>query len=170
MPDLHRHGYEIGDLVLSDSACERIAEGPHHDARGVMDHPTVVAMVERIRPPGLVAVKATVFDQTAPSWRLEWHQDAMNAAEMLMVRVQLDDCGPAHGRLRVIPGSHRRGKLTADEIAKLAASGPIAELSLPQGALLFLHPLLVRALPPVQDERRCRVLLIEMVPEQGRAS
>jgi ectoine hydroxylase-related dioxygenase (phytanoyl-CoA dioxygenase family) len=185
MPDLHRHGYEIGDLVLSDSACERIAEelpevgGGRGGVRDLIAHPTVVAMMERLRFPGLVMVKATLFDKTpASNWRVQWHQDRVLKLgerrvepppevleEMLAVRVHLDACGPDNGPLRVIPGSHRLGRLSAEEIARLAASGPIAELTLPQGALLYLRPLLVHSSPPAAAPGHRRVLHIELAPQ-----
>lgn len=184
MTDLHRHGYEISDLVLSDGACERIAEDlPDVEAgrggvRDLAGHPTVIAMMERIRFPGLSMIKATLFDKTPQSnWRVQWHQDRVIRKgaqrieppvnvleEMVAVRVHLDPCGPENGPLRVIPGSHRRGILSADEIAKLAHAGPIAELTLPQGAVLFMKPLLVHASSPAVVPGHRRVLHIELAP------
>lgn len=206
MADLFRHGYTIAELVLSDSACDRIVsslpEVPEGrgGVRNLLDHPTVQAMLRdrrfavAVEVPGLVAVKATLFDKTAESnWRVQWHQDRLIAVrervetdgfgswttkngvvhvdpparvleEMVAVRVHLDDCGPENGPLRVIPGSHRRGKLSAEEIARLAASGPIAELTLPQGALLVMRPLLVHSSAPAVSAVHRRVLHIELAP------
>ncbi len=142
MPDLHRHGYSIADLVLSDSACERIVESIR---------PTVDAMVRdprfqaEIGEPGLVVANASVLDGDAEGW--------FQNGEVTIVRVPLD---PGGGGMRVIPMSHRQGKLTDDEIARLAASGPIADLTLPQGAMLVMAPMLVHT-PP-----RGRVLQMEL--------
>lgn len=211
MADLFRHGYTIAELVLSDSACDRIAsalpeagEG-RGGVRNLIEHPTVTAMLRDRRfaaameVPGLVAVKATLFDKTPrTNWRVQWHQDRMIAVrervetdgfsawtvkngvahvepparvleEMVAVRVHLDPCGPENGPLRVIPGSHRRGKLDAEEIARLAASGPIAELTLPQGALLVMRPLLVHASAPAVSPGHRRVLHIELAPRDAIA-
>jgi hypothetical protein len=204
--DLFRHGYTIAELVLSDSACDRIVSAlpevseRRGGVRNLIEHPTVVAMLRdqrfarAIEIPGLVAVKATLFDKTPESnWRVQWHQDRLIAVrervdadgfgpwttkngvvhvapparvleEMIAVRVHLDDCGPENGPLRAIPGSHRRGKLTAEEIAKLAATGPIAELSVPRGALLVMRPLLVHASAPAVSASHRRVLHIELAP------
>ena len=208
MTDLNRYGYEIADLVLSDSACERMAEelpdvaSGRGGVRNLIEHPTVAAMlrdprfVRAISVPGLVAVKATLFDKTPEAnWRVQWHQDRMIAVcerreiegygpwamkdgvphveppaavleEMLAVRVHLDACGPDNGPLRVIPGSHQRGKLSAEEIAKLALSGPIAQITLPQGALLLMRPLLVHASSPATEANHRRVLHLELAPRQ----
>ena len=206
MADLYRHGYTLAELVLSDSACERIAEMlPEVDdrrggVRNLIEHPTVVAMIRSpkfaaaVGIPGLVAVKATLFDKTPESnWRVQWHQDRMIAVkervdaegfgawtvkngvphvepparvleEMVAVRVHLDASGPDNGPLRVIPGSHKRGKLPDEEIQKLAMSGPIAELTLPQGAMLLMRPLLVHASAPAVNATHRRVLHIELAP------
>ena len=206
MADLYRHGYAIADLVLSDSACERIiadlpaVEEQRGGVRNLIDHPTVVSMVRSpkfaaaIGIPGLVAVKATLFDKTPESnWRVQWHQDRMIAVkeradvegfgpwavkrgvvhveppvrvleEMVAVRVHLDDCGPDSGPLRVIPRSHKLGKLNDEQIAELTTNALMAELALPQGALLLMRPLLLHAsLPAVQAGHR-RVLHIELAP------
>lgn len=144
MPDLHRHGYSIADLVLSDSACERILESIR---------PTVDAMIRDPRfqselgEPGLVVVNAIVFDGDEDGWR--------QSGEVTTVQVPLD---PGGGGMRVIPMSHRKGKMNEEEIARLAASGPIADLTLPQGAMLVMAPLLVHTAPSG------RVLQIELGP------
>lgn len=206
MADLYRHGYAIADLVLSDSACERITSDlPDVDAqrggvRNLIEHPNVVSMVRSpkfaaaIGIPGLVAVKATLFDKTPQSnWRVQWHQDRMIAVkerrdvegfgpwavkrgvthveppvrvleEMVAVRVHLDDCGPDSGPLRVIPRSHKLGKLSDEQIAELTANALMAELALPQGALLLMRPLLLHASPPAVHAGHRRVLHIELAP------
>lgn len=191
-------------MVLSDSACERIAEelpevaSGRGGVRNLIDHPTVLAMcrdprfARAVGVPGLVAVKATLFDKTPEAnWRVQWHQDRMIAVrerrevegygpwamkdgvphveppaavleEMLAVRVHLDACGPESGPLRVIPSSHRRGKLSAEEIEHLAMTGPIAQVTLPQGALLLMRPLLVHASSPAAEAKHRRVLHLEL--------
>ena len=147
MADLHRHGYTIADLVLSDGACERLIESLQ---------PTVSAMVRDSRfmaavgEPGLVAVRANVFEPQLDSWR--------QSAEVYTVRVHLERHG---GSTRVIPMSHRQGTLSDAEIRSLTTTGPIAELSLPQGALLVMAPRLVHTAPSQ------RVLEIELGPARG---
>jgi len=147
--DLYRHGYSISDLVLSDSACERILDAL--PAADVIGHPTVVAMIRdprfaaAIGEPGLAPVKARILDGEPEAWQ--------QAGEVYSVRVQLDVAG---GSTRVIPMSHRQGKVSEEEIARLAATGPIAELAMPQGAMLVMAPLLVHTAP------RRRVLQIEL--------
>ena len=149
MADLYRHGYSIADLVLSDSACARILDVL--PAVDVLNHPTVMAMTRdrrfeaAIGEPGLVPVKARILDGEPEEW--------LQAGEVYAVRVHLDTPG---GATRVIPMSHRKGKLSEEEIAGLTSIGPIAELALPQGAMLVMAPLLVHTAPSR------RVLQIEL--------
>lgn len=155
----------------------------------------VSAVVDR----ELVAVKATLFDKTEDAnWRVQWHQDLMIAArehvtvpgygawttkagvphveapadvlaQMVAVRVHLDDCGSDNGPLLVIPGSHRRGRLPEDSLAEVVARGPLVELSVPQGALLFVRPLLVHASSAARVPGHRRVLHIELAPRDAIA-
>ena len=111
MADLYRHGYTIADLVLADSACERILDAL--PATDVLDHPTVMAMIRdrrfevAIGEPGLVPVKATIVDGEPEEWR--------QAGAVYAVRVHLDAAG---GATRVLPMSHRKGKLSEEEIER----------------------------------------------------
>lgn len=145
----------------------------------------------------LVAVKATLFDKTAASnWRAQWHQDRAIAvkerldvagygpwstkvgvvhveppakvlAEMLFIRVHLDDCGADNGPLRVIPGSHHSGKLGEEQLATMVGKGPLVELYAPKGALMLMRPLLVHASSPARSPEHRRVLQIEFAPPEA---
>jgi ectoine hydroxylase-related dioxygenase (phytanoyl-CoA dioxygenase family) len=142
----------------------------------------------------LVAVKATLFDKTSEAnWRVQWHQDRTIAvkerlevagfgpwstkagslhveaphevlAQMLALRIHLDACGPDNGPMRVIPGSHRLGKLADEQIARLVAEGNETELDVPQGGLLLMRPLLVHASSAAISPAHRRVLHIEFAP------
>ncbi|HKO55695.1 MAG TPA: phytanoyl-CoA dioxygenase family protein [Thermoanaerobaculia bacterium] len=145
----------------------------------------------------LVAVKATLFDKTpAANWRVQWHQDRAVAvkerlniagygpwstkagcphveppaevlAQMLAVRVHLDECGAENGPVRVIPGSHRSGKLSEAEIARLVAGSAATELYVPRGAMLLMRPLLVHSSSPAVAPEHRRVLHIELAPAEA---
>ena len=209
-----RKGYAIADLVLTASACEKIADAlPAPDiGRGgvrnllsapivqrLLAEPRFAAAVQELVDGPLVAVKATLFDKTpAANWRVQWHQDRVVAVRerrdlpefgpwsvkdgvphvepparvlerMVAARVHLDDCGPDNGPLRVIPGSHRRGKLSADELRDAAQRESSVELALPQGAILLMRPLLVHASSPSSSANHRRVLHIELAPEDAVA-
>lgn len=145
----------------------------------------------------LVAVKATLFDKTSEAnWRVQWHQDRAIAvkerlevagfgpwstkagslhvdapqevlSQMLAIRIHLDPSGAENGPLRVIPGSHRLGKLTDEKIASVVAEHPMTELHVPQGALLLMRPLLVHASSAARSGDHRRVLHIELAPVEA---
>jgi ectoine hydroxylase-related dioxygenase (phytanoyl-CoA dioxygenase family) len=145
----------------------------------------------------LVAVKATLFDRMADAnWRAQWHQDRAIAvrermevagygpwssragilhveppaavlAQMLAVRIHLDDCGVDNGPIRAIPGSHRSGKLRESQVNDLVAGGTAVELYAPQGALLLMRPLLVHSSSASRSPEHRRVLHIEFAPPES---
>ncbi len=101
---------------------------------------------------GAMAVRGLFFDKTpAANWRLGWHQDRAIAvkqrvevdgygpwstkagvchvyppleilADMVTVRLHLDDCDATNGALKVIPGTHARPELAKAEINELATA------------------------------------------------
>ena len=145
----------------------------------------------------LVAVKATLFDKTGEAnWRVQWHQDRLIAvrerldvpgyarwtkkegllhveppatvlAQMIAIRVHLDECGPTNGPLRVIAGSHRAGKLSESDLAAAVADREAVELYVPRGAMLLIRPLLVHSSSPAATPEHRRVLHIELAPEEA---
>lgn len=145
----------------------------------------------------LVAVKATMFDKSSDAnWRAQWHQDKAIAvkerrdvpgygpwtsksgsvhveppaevlAQMLAVRIHLDECGPENGPLRVIAGSHRSGKLAGKQLAEVVAASEPTELHLPQGAILLMRPLLLHSSTAALTADHRRVLHIELAPPEA---
>jgi ectoine hydroxylase-related dioxygenase (phytanoyl-CoA dioxygenase family) len=145
----------------------------------------------------LVAVKATLFDKTTEAnWRVQWHQDRTVAvkerldvqgygpwstksgalhveapeevlAQMLAIRIYLDECGPENGPLRVVRGSHHLGKLTAEDIEQVVADGPIMDLPVRRGGFLLMRPLLVHASAAARAPEHRRVLHIEFAPKEA---
>lgn len=145
----------------------------------------------------LVAVKATMFDKTGgANWRVQWHQDRAIAIrermhvpgygpwstksgclhveppsrvleQMIAVRVHLDACGAENGPLRVVPGSHRLGKLDDADVAAAATTAPAVEILVGQGAILLMRPLLLHASSAARDSAHRRVLHIEFAPREA---
>jgi ectoine hydroxylase-related dioxygenase (phytanoyl-CoA dioxygenase family) len=145
----------------------------------------------------LVAVQATLFDKTADTnWRVRWHQDRSIAvkermdvpgygswstkggflhveppsevlAQMLAVRVHLDNSGADNGPLRVLPGSHRAGKLGDRRLMELIASSASVELYVPQGSIVLMRPLLIHSSTPARTPEHRRVLHLEFAPPES---
>lgn len=138
-----------------------------------------------------VPFRATLFDKSAEAnWLVAWHQDtalplrqrgekpgwgpwsvkegvvyAHAPAEALMrvvaLRIHLDDSGAANGPLRVLPGTHRAGVLTDEQIRALGHEVPAVDCLITKGGVLAMRPLVVHASSKSQSEMARRVLHIE---------
>lgn len=84
---------------------------------------------------------------------------------LITVRLHLDPCDAENGALRVLPGTHRLGRLSSNEIARCRREIPESVCSVPKGGVLLLRPLLLHASSPsVRPGDRRRVLHIEFAP------
>jgi hypothetical protein len=138
-----------------------------------------------------VPVRAIYFDKTPETnWGVAWHQDLTialrNRAEhpgfgpwstkdgvphvqppvalleqMLTVRLHLDDADESNGALRVIPGSHRHGRLSAAQIQELRDQQGEHLCAVCAGDALLMRPLLLHASSRSTSDRHRRVLHIE---------
>lgn len=138
-----------------------------------------------------VPVRAIVFDKsTTSNWLVPWHQDVTIAVasrreapgfgpwsikdgiphvqppdalldEMLAVRLHLDDCDAENGALRVIPGSHRHGRLTPDQITALRTTTPEVICQASAGDALLMRPLLLHASSKSTRAQHRRILHLE---------
>ncbi len=114
------------------------------EVRGLARSASLRSIVERALGTGAFPVRGLLFDKTTETnWMVPWHQDLTIAvrarvetpgfapwtvkegvphvqppveimARMVAVRVPLDEDEPSRGPLRVIPGSHREGRLGAE--------------------------------------------------------
>lgn len=148
-----------------------------------------------------VPVRAIFFDKTADrNWLVPWHQDlniavsekhdisgwgpwsvkdglvhvrppASRLADMLTIRLHLDDCDADNGALLTLPGTHAHGILDADAIAAAKTSRPVL-CAMRAGDVLLMRPLLLHASGKSVSDRRRRILHIEYAgfrPPEGLA-
>jgi len=140
---------------------------------------------DRARP-----VKLTIFDKSpTANWVVPWHQDVTIAVrerreaegfgpwsekegvphvqppaeilkQMVAIRVHLDDTPASNGALRVVPGSHRHGKL--DDSAR-ALRDELGErvCEVQAGDAHAMSPLLLRASSKAERPTRRRVIHLE---------
>ena len=80
---------------------------------------------------------------------------------MLTARLHLHDCDQTNGALRVVPGTHRLGRLSAERIQQLREHDPDHLCHLNAGDALLMRPLLLHASSRSQSNRHRRVLHIE---------
>lgn len=155
------------------------------------ESPAVRALVEPVLGVGCFAVRGILFDKTPDAnWNVVWHQDLSIAVRekrdvpgfgpwsekagvihvqppasvlerMLTVRLHLDDCDASNGPLQVLPGTHRGGRLSADEIQQKRQSIPATICPVPAGGALLMRPLLLHSSSASQSPRHRRVIHLE---------
>jgi hypothetical protein len=149
------------------------------------------ALVDPILGVDAFAVRGILFDKTpAANWKVSWHQDLTIAVKkrvdavdygpwsekegvvhvqpplailerMLAVRLHLDDSGAGNGPLRVLPASHRVGKLRDAEIPEWRGRIQEQVCMVPRGGALLMRPLLLHASSPALDASHRRVIHME---------
>jgi ectoine hydroxylase-related dioxygenase (phytanoyl-CoA dioxygenase family) len=159
--------------------------------RALVASPIIAALVKDRLAGNGVLVRSIFFDKTpGANWLVPWHQDLSIAVrerreapgfgpwsvkdgvphvqpplpileDMLTLRLHLDDCDEANGALRVIPGSHRRGRLSATEIAELRTRNAETVCSARSGDALVMRPLLLHASAEAREVHHRRVVHLE---------
>jgi hypothetical protein len=115
---------------------------------------TAIAVAERVEVPGFVgwSVKDSVTHVHPPVEVLEC---------MVALRIHLDDCGSDNGPLRVLPGSHRLGKLDEAQIEHWRQTTKEVICCAAQGDVLVMQPLLLHASSPAKSPAHRRVIHLE---------
>lgn len=136
-------------------------------------------------------VRAIYFDKSPEAnWLVPWHQDLTLALctrtetpgfgpwsvkdgiphvqppvelleQMLTVRLHLDDADETNGALRVLPGSHRLGRLSSGQVQEQRARQSDVLCAVVAGDALLMRPLLLHASGRSTSQRHRRVLHIE---------
>ena len=145
-------------------------------------------------PSDAVAVQCTLFRKTAAcNWKAPYHQDlsipvAARVAHaalsgwsvkedghyvqppaslldaLLAVRLHLDACGPDEGALRVVPRSHRLGRMVPEGIAAIDKHGQETICAADVGDLLLMRPLLLHASSKAKRPNGRRILHFLFAP------
>ena len=159
--------------------------------RELADSPTVRALVEPILGEGCFPVRGILFDKTPDTnWKVPWHQDLTIAVRerretpgygpwsvksgvthvqppvavleaMLAVRLHLDPCGRENGSLRVLPGTHKRGRLNPVAIEQARRDGSSYDCLAGAGDALLMRPLLLHASSAAASPAHRRVIHLE---------
>ncbi len=164
--------------------------------RDLAQHRALHCWPEALLGPGAFAVRAILFDKTPDAnWKVTWHQDltipvrerrdvpgfgpwsekagiphvqppAAILERMLTVRVHLDACGMSNGPVRVLPGTHRNGRLGADAIETFKASTTAVDATCPAGGLLLMRPLLLHSSSAATRPGHRRVIHLEYAADE----
>lgn len=166
------------------------------EVRELACSPAIRRLIEPVLGAESYAVRGILFDKVQDAnWKVPWHQDVTIAVQnrietdgfgpwsmkadvlhvqppaavlekMLSVRIHLDPCGEANGALRVIPGSHRLGRIAEEQIPSIRATTSEHTCVMGIGDVLLMRPLLLHASSAsrVPDHRRVVHLDFAAVP------
>jgi ectoine hydroxylase-related dioxygenase (phytanoyl-CoA dioxygenase family) len=151
----------------------------------------LLSIAKEILGAGAFPYHATLFDKSPTSnWLVVWHQDtalplrerkalegwgpwsvkegvnyahapASALRKVLALRVHLDDSTEHNGPLRVLPGTHRRGVLSDEEIERIVPETTPVECVVRKGGVLAMRPVLVHSSSKSHENSPRRVLHIE---------
>ena len=118
-----------------------------------------------------IPVQARVEHPALWGWSMKEETQFVQApqpllAQLVAVRMHLDDCGPDDGPLRVVPGSHAMGVVDSAQAAQIRDDRGEATCPVAQGAALVMRPLLLHASSKARGSSRRRVLHFLFGPEQ----
>ena len=161
------------------------------EVAALAESPAIRALVTPMLGSGCFPVRGILFDKTADAnWKIVWHQDLSVAVaekreaagfgpwsekagvvhvqppasvleRMLTVRLHLDDCDETNGPVQVLPGTHREGRLTNEQIQRYRQEIESVVCTTPSGGALLMHPLLLHASSASQAPRHRRVIHLE---------
>jgi ectoine hydroxylase-related dioxygenase (phytanoyl-CoA dioxygenase family) len=147
-------------------------------------------IVGTVLGPECFAVRGIFFNKTrSTNWKVVWHQDLTIAVRerkdvnefgpwttkagvlhvqpppevmsgILAIRLHLDESGIDNGPLRVIAGSHRVGRLSAERISSWDKEKSVT-CTVPQGGALVMRPLLLHASSACAIPKSRRVIHLE---------
>jgi hypothetical protein len=148
-------------------------------------------LVEPVLGERFFPVRGILFDKIPDAnWKVPWHQDVTIAVrerievegfgpwsikadvlhvqppsdvleKMISVRLHLDDCTAENGALRVISGSHLRGRISESAISSIRDEKPEHTCVVRKGGALLMKPLLLHASSPSLLPGHRRVIHID---------
>ena len=163
--------------------------------RELANSEAVRALVEPVLGERFFPVRGILFDKIPDAnWKVPWHQDVTIAVQerveaegygpwsmkadvlhvqppaevlehMISVRLHLDVCGEDNGALRVIPGSHRHGRIPEEQIPTMRET-PEVVCAVGVGGALLMRPLLLHASSPSRVPGHRRVVHLDFASVQ----
>jgi ectoine hydroxylase-related dioxygenase (phytanoyl-CoA dioxygenase family) len=158
------------------------------EMRELAQSPPLISLVKPILGESAFVVRGILFDkQEGANWKVPWHQDVTIAVKsrvetdgygpwsikedvvhvqpptavlerMVSVRLHLDDCPASNGALRVMPGSHLKGRLDQNVIPAFVDSQSDVVCEVRRGGALLMKPLTIHASSTALEPRHRRVI------------
>ena len=169
----------------------RFPEVDHPVLNEWIDDPGLAEVIRGVVGGSARRVRSILFDKTPDAnWPVLWHQDKTITVEdqrevdgfgpwsqkvgqphvqppasvlegMLTARIHLDDCDSGNGALQVLPGSHREGVLSPEEVRSRVDSGTPFSCEAQAGDVLFMRPLVLHASGKSTRDTHRRILHLE---------
>lgn len=152
--------------------------------------------LQKLLPPGLSPVRSILFDKTPrENWPVTWHQDLTITVQekielegygpwstksgsihtqapeallqkMVTIRIHLDETPASNGALRVIPQSHKKGKLESKSILSHVDDSEVICAGDP-GDVLLMSPLILHASKRADSPGKRRIIHFEYAPRDA---
>jgi hypothetical protein len=159
--------------------------------RFIGSHSAVGCLAAALLGEAAQPVRAILFDKTpAANWAVGWHQDRTIAvrerrdvpgfgpwsvkagvthveppfellAEMITLRVHVDECDAENGPLWIVPGSHRLGRVAAEQAASIVQNSDHAVCLAAAGDVWAYATPIIHASHRARMPRRRRVLQVD---------
>jgi len=156
----------------------------------------VRSLVQTVLGDEFFPVRGILFDKIPDAnWKVPWHQDVTIAVQkrvdadgfgpwsmkagvlhvqppdsileqIISIRIHLDDCRETNGALRVIPGSHRNGRVLESQIPELVSGSEQFVCAVEKGGALLMRPLLLHASSPSSNPGHRRVVHFDFASTQ----
>jgi ectoine hydroxylase-related dioxygenase (phytanoyl-CoA dioxygenase family) len=166
----------------------------------IAKQPKLMDLARAALGPSAFPYRATLFDKSQKSnWLVVWHQDtalpvcekcdtpgwgpwsvkdsvtyahapAAVLAQVLALRVHLDDSTSENGPLRVLPRTHELGVLDDDGLYSLSNKTDAVDCQVAAGGIIARKPLLVHASSKSRSSAPRRVLHIEYAAHEAIAA
>jgi hypothetical protein len=154
------------------------------------------SLIEPVLGTEFLPVRGILFDKIPDAnWKVPWHQDVTIAVrnkieangfwpwsvkagvlhvqppvqilgEMVSLRLHLDPCGEENGALRVIPGTHRRGRIAEELIPAIRDVSVEHVCAVGTGDVLLMRPLLLHASSASRVPNHRRVVHLDFSASQ----
>lgn len=161
------------------------------DVRSMADDDLLLSIARTYIGARAFPFRATLFDKSlSANWLVAWHQDTAlpirewrdvagwgpwtekggvlhaiapaSALEcVIALRVHIDDSTVENGPLRVLPGTHADGVLSASEIDKRVSETVAVDCVVDAGGVIAMRPLILHASSKARCEQPRRVIHIE---------
>lgn len=165
------------------------------EIRKFSESETVKKISQKFLGENAKVVRAIYFNKTAEAnWKVPWHQDVTIAVKekratrdfsawtikagvqhvqppldilekMITLRFHLDDADEANGALKVIPKTHKKGRLSAEEIKSLREANETYLCSVKKGDCIIMRPLILHSSAAGKHPKNRRVIHFEFAAE-----